>query len=56
VFAPLRGRPHWGKVFETNRERLLAAYPQIPEFRALAERMDPTGKFRNGLVDEWIFG
>jgi xylitol oxidase len=56
VFAPLGGRPHWGKVFETSPERLLAAYPHIPEFRALAGRLDPTGKFRNDFVDEWIFG
>ncbi|MEO8094825.1 MAG: D-arabinono-1,4-lactone oxidase, partial [Pseudolysinimonas sp.] len=55
ALAPFGARPHWGKVFETDRERLLAAYPQIPDFRALAGRLDPTGTFRNDLVDEWIF-
>ncbi|MDX6276894.1 MAG: alditol oxidase [Nocardioidaceae bacterium] len=56
ALAPLGARPHWGKVFETDRERLLAAYPRIPDFRSLAERLDPTGKFRNDTVDGWIFG
>jgi xylitol oxidase len=56
ALAPFGARPHWGKVFETDRERLLAAYPRIPHFRSLADRLDPTGKFRNDTVDGWIFG
>lgn len=55
ALAPFGARPHWGKVFETSRERLLTAYPRIPDFRALADRLDPTGKFRNDFVDRWIF-
>jgi len=54
ALAPLAARPHWGKLFETTPERLLAAYPRLPEFKALAERLDPTGKFRNELVDSWL--
>lgn len=56
ALAPYAARPHWGKVFESDRERLVAAYPRIPDFRALAERLDPAGKFRNDQVDAWIFG
>lgn len=55
ALAPFGARPHWGKVFETSRERLLAAYPRLPDFKALAEQMDPAGTFRNELVNEWIF-
>lgn len=56
ALAPYAARPHWGKVFESDRERLDAAYPRIPDFRALAERLDPAGKFRNDQVNAWIFG
>jgi len=54
ALAPFAARPHWGKVFETTPERLLAAYPQLPAFRALANRLDPDGMFRNELVDAWL--
>ena len=54
ALAPFAARPHWGKVFETTPERLLAAYPQLPAFRALADRLDPDGMFRNELVDAWL--
>ena len=56
ALAPFAARPHWGKVFESDRERLDAAYPRIADFRSLAERLDPTGTFRNEQVDAWIFG
>ncbi len=45
ALAPFAARPHWGKLFETTPERLNAAYPKLQEFRGLAERSDPTGKF-----------
>ncbi|MCL3817963.1 FAD-binding protein [Aeromicrobium wangtongii] len=54
ALAPFAARPHWGKVFETTPERLLAAYPRLPEFRALADRLDPDGVFRNRLTDGWL--
>jgi xylitol oxidase len=54
ALAPFAARPHWGKVFTTTPDRLLAAYPRLPELRALAERIDPHGMFRNELVDRWL--
>ena len=54
ALAPFAARPHWGKVFQSNRERLHAAYPRIAEFRSLAERLDPAGKFRNVQTSEWL--
>ena len=55
ALAPFGGRPHWGKVFETDPTRFESLYPQLPAFRALAQRLDPAGKFRNEFVDRWVF-
>lgn len=50
--SPLGARPHWGKLFhEVN-----ASYPKLPEFRELAKRLDPEGKFRNAFLAEHVFG
>lgn len=54
ALAPFTARPHWGKVFETTPERLLAAYPRLPDFRSLVDRLDPHGTFRNDLTDRWL--
>lgn len=54
LLAPLGARPHWGKVFEAEPSTLLAAYPRLPEFRALADRLDPSGIFRNQQTDRWL--
>ncbi|HEV7956201.1 MAG: FAD-binding protein [Microbacteriaceae bacterium] len=54
ALAPFDARPHWGKVFETDRDRLAELYPKLPVFRDLAARMDPDAVFRNDFVDRWI--
>jgi xylitol oxidase len=54
ALASFAARPHWGKLFETSPERLHAAYPRLDDFRALADRLDPAGKFRNDLTDSWL--
>ncbi len=54
ALSPYAARPHWGKVFQSDRERLDAAYPRIAEFRSLADRLDPTGTFRNEQTSEWL--
>ncbi len=36
-----------------TREQFLAAYPRAPEYFALKQRVDPTGKFRNKLWDAY---
>jgi xylitol oxidase len=48
ALAPFAARPHWGKVYDRVEP---AHHPRSAEFRALAERVDPAGKFRNPLVD-----
>jgi xylitol oxidase len=54
ALAPFVARPHWGKLFETTPERLNAAYPQLGQFRELADRMDPERKFANELTTRWL--
>lgn len=54
ALAPFAARPHWGKLFHSTPERLHAAYPRLADFARLVERTDPTGTFRNDLVDQWL--
>ncbi len=52
ALAPFSPRPHWGKLFEANPSK---QYPRITDFQALAERHDPTGKFRNAFLNRTVF-
>jgi xylitol oxidase len=45
--APFNARPHWAKVSTTSHRRLAELYPRLPEFRQLAAKYDPDGKFKN---------
>jgi xylitol oxidase len=54
ALAPFGARPHWGKVFETDRERLLVAYPRLNDFARLAGGLDPGRKFANDLTSQWL--
>ncbi|MFF9038402.1 FAD-binding protein [Streptomyces sp. NPDC014892] len=56
VLAPFAARPHWGKVFTVSAADLGALYPRLGDFRALAEVLDPAGKFRNTFVREVLGG
>ena len=47
ALLPLGARPHWGKVFAAGSGVLAPLYPRWADFLALAERMDPQGRFRN---------
>ncbi|WP_405784986.1 MULTISPECIES: FAD-binding protein [unclassified Streptomyces] len=50
ALAPFEPRPHWGKLFTTDPGRVRDAYPRMADFRALAERTDPAGKFTNAFL------
>ncbi|MGB0100830.1 MAG: FAD-binding protein [Nocardioides sp.] len=50
ALLPLGARPHWGKCFVAGVDRLAALYPRLGDFRALADRTDPTGKLRNRFL------
>lgn len=56
ALAPFEPRPHWGKVFHTPVAELAPRYERMADFRALAERLDPRGAFRNAFLDRHVFG
>jgi xylitol oxidase len=56
ALEPFGPRPHWGKLFVATAEDLAPRYPKMDDFRALANRLDPKGKFRNEFLDRHIFG
>jgi alditol oxidase len=47
ALAPLRARPHWGKVSNVEAGQLEPLYPRLGDARALFERLDPEGRFSN---------
>lgn len=55
ALAPFRPRPHWAKVFTIEPNAIRSLYPRFDDFRALADRLDPGGKFRNPFVERLIF-
>ncbi|WP_345667128.1 FAD-binding protein [Streptomyces similanensis] len=50
ALEPFDPRPHWGKVFTTPAALLRGRYPRLADFRALAQELDPAGKFANAFV------
>jgi xylitol oxidase len=52
ALLPLGARPHWGKLFTVPVGDLPGLYPRFGDFAELAARLDPTGKFRGGYVEE----
>jgi xylitol oxidase len=49
ALAPLGARPHWGKLFLDA-----PAHPRGADFLRLAERLDPSGKFRNHWFERHV--
>jgi xylitol oxidase len=49
TLARFEPRPHWGKLFLASPA---ARYPRLQDFRALRERLDPSGKFRSEFLDQ----
>jgi xylitol oxidase len=54
ALAPFDPRPHWGKIFTMAPETVQSSYEKLPQFAALLERHDPTGKFRNAFLSRYI--
>jgi xylitol oxidase len=50
--APLEARPHWGKVFTLDPATVRSRYPRFADFRALVQKYDPKGVFRNPWLDD----
>jgi xylitol oxidase len=56
ALAPFGARPHWGKLFLAGAGEMARLYPRLPDFRALAERLDPRGAFRNAWLERHVLG
>jgi xylitol oxidase len=52
---PFLYRPHWGKLFSTDPSLLTSRYDKFHEFVALAEELDPMGKFKNDYLNLNIY-
>jgi alditol oxidase len=55
ALAPFRPRPHWAKVFTIAPEAVRPLYPRFADFQALAQELDPQGKFRNPMLQQLVF-
>lgn len=53
--GPFEPRPHWGKLFTMAPAQLRLGYEKLEDFRKLAARYDPGGKFRNEFLDTNVF-
>jgi xylitol oxidase len=56
ALAPFAARPHWGKVFLADAATIAARYDRLPDFAALAARLDPRGAFRNAWLQRRVLG
>ncbi|MBN8855209.1 MAG: hypothetical protein J0H07_25335 [Sphingobacteriales bacterium] len=53
--APFQARPHWGKLFTMPPVLLKRHYEKLDDFKQLAAKMDPEGKFRNEFVSTCLY-
>lgn len=56
ALEPFDYRPHWGKIFTLEPNKLQARYEKMADFKALVKEFDPEGKFRNEFVEKNIYG
>ena len=56
ALAPYGARPHWGKTFSAEAADIAPLYERLPDFRALAGRLDPRGAFRNAWLERRVLG
>jgi alditol oxidase len=54
ALAPFTARPHWGKLFLARAPEIAPLYERLPDFLALAARMDPRCAFRNRWLEERV--
>jgi alditol oxidase len=56
ALGPYVPRPHWGKLFLAGAATIADRYERLSDFRALAERLDPRGAFRNDWLERHVLG
>ncbi len=54
IMAKYNGRPHWGKEFSIDKNAIGQLYPELGQFQAIREEMDPNNVFANRFVREFI--
>lgn len=50
ALAPFGARPHWGKVFSTDPDRVRALWPRLPDAARLLRAADPKATFTNPML------
>nr|VFJ92724.1 MAG: L-gulonolactone oxidase [Candidatus Kentron sp. H]VFJ93268.1 MAG: L-gulonolactone oxidase [Candidatus Kentron sp. H]VFK00444.1 MAG: L-gulonolactone oxidase [Candidatus Kentron sp. H] len=50
------GRPHWGKFFKLESEKLAERYPHWEDFQRVRRRLDPNYRLRNALTERVFCG
>jgi alditol oxidase len=56
ALIPLEARPHWGKLFLAQAEKIAPRYERLPDFAALVQRTDRRGAFRNDWLETRVLG
>ena len=57
ALAPLRARPHWGKLFSYTPEQLEELYgARLTRFREVVRQVDPEMKFSNPWLERMVMG
>ncbi|WP_165065966.1 D-arabinono-1,4-lactone oxidase [Paludisphaera rhizosphaerae] len=54
--SPYKVRPHWGKLFTIEPAVLQSRYERLGDFKNLAAKYDPRGKFRNEFLSRNLYG
>ena len=54
ALGTLGGRPHWGKAFHADPERVRALYPRRADFLDVLRSHDPQRTFSNAFVRRWV--
>jgi xylitol oxidase len=54
ALAPFEPRPHWGKVFVTAPDDVIARYPRWAEFAELRKRFDPDDVLLNDMLTPYF--
>jgi len=56
ALAPFEARPHWGKLFLAGAGEIGPLYERLGDYRALLDRVDARGAFRNAWLAEHVLG
>ena len=51
---PFGVKPHWGKIFTIEPDRIKSLYPNMDKFKDALTMYDPNGKFRNDFLQRYL--